>query len=328
MKTFRWLMGDRGSRSRFFYLLALGFFWTGLGGEGWAAAPSITKISLLPTRQLELELAVEVGKSYTFEISTNMVDWEAIGGIESAPASTITISDTDTVDMTPVMFFRLKEGRFTSFGFWLAHYAPAGQFVGGGMTPTVNLPVSFQGYSAGFDAEGDAPYPPPSQVLFTGPAGSGLSAAPASEEYSETDDEGAWYISPNMPSTFGAPTGTWTVNYRGTNITFTSNLDALSRLVLPVPTVQVTEGMLRSVSWVYRDRVTGVALNSPPSYMREIMLQIEGLSGRIYDSPDGDLPSVTTHTLSTPIPWSDVTGVNLAYDDSDDNHYVIFYWRQ
>lgn len=326
MMMTRCATGGRTIRSRFFWALFLGLFLACPGQPAWAAAPSITKITLLPTRQLEFQLALDVGESYTFEVSTNLADWMAVGGIDEAPASSLTVVDENTVDLAPALFFRLKVGRYTRFSFGLAHYVQAGQFSGAATTPTVSLPATFSGYRAWFEAEGDSPYPEVSTVLFTGPAGSGLSATPAALDDSSADE--GWYMSPTVSSTFGAPTGTWTVNYRGTNMTFTSDLDMLSQLVLPVPTVVLANGLVQSVSWVYRDRVSGAALSAPPSYMQQIMVQLEGSSGRLYDSPDGGAPSVTTHTLTEPVTWSEVTGLNMAYDDLQDNHYVIFYRRQ
>lgn len=296
------------------------------GGLARADTPAITKVTLLPTRQLELQFALNVGESYTVEVSTNLVDWVAVGGIEQAPASSMTVIDENTVDLAPALFLRLKVGRYTRFSFGFAHYVQAGDFTGSATTPSVSLPAVFNGYRAMFEAEGDAPYPESGSVFFTGPSGSGASVSPASAEYSETEE--GWYVSEVLPTTFGAPAGTWTVNYRGTNMTFTSQLDALSRLVVPVPTVMVANGRLQSVSWVYRDRVTGAALTSPPSYLQQISVQVEGFSGRLYDSPDGGAPTVTTHTLTEPVTWSDVTGLNLAYDDTEDHHYVIFFRRQ
>ena len=34
------------------------------------------------------------------------------------------------------------------------------------------------------------------------------------------------------------------------------------------------------------------------------------------------------HTLTEQVRWSDVNGLNLAYDDMQDNHYVFFFRRQ
>lgn len=316
-QTFRRLICSR---------LLIGLMGVGASVAGSGAVPSITKVTVLPTRQLELQMALDVGQSYTFEISTNLVDWMAVGGIEDVTTSSMTIVDENTVDLTPLLFFRLKEGRYVRFSFGFAHYIQAGQFEGAATTPTTSFPASFNGYRAWFEAEGAAPYPEASAVLFTGPAGSGFVATPANVEESAVDE--GWYVSPVSASTFGAPAGTWTVSYGGTNMTFTSDLDALSRVVLPVPTVRLANGILEDVSWVYRDRVTGTVLNGPPAYVQQIMVQVEGLSGRLYDSPDGGAPGVTTHTLTEQVRWSDVTGLNMAYDDMEDNHYVLFFRRQ
>lgn len=293
---------------------------------GQAAAPSISKISLLPTRQLELQLAVDPGESYIFEVSTNMLHWMPVGGINNAPASTVTVVNEDTVDLAPAVFVRLKVGRYTRYSFGFMHFADAGQFQGTSLTPAVSLPVSFKNYSAWFEAEGDEPWPEVATVSFSGPAGSNLSGTPASTDYSSSEE--GWYMSPNVSTTFGAPQGSWTVNYRGTNHLFTSNLDILSHLVLPVPSVVISGGLLQSVSWVYRDRASGALLSSAPAYMKQIMVQVEGATGRLYDSPDGGSPVLTSHVLLEPVAWSNVTAVTLAYDDEQDNHFVLFYQKR
>lgn len=291
-----------------------------------AAAPSISKISMLPTRQLELQLAVNVGESYIFEVSTNMLHWRAVGGINNAPASTVTVVNEDTVDLAPGLFVRLKVGRYTQHSFGFMHFVEAGQFQSTSLTPAVSLPVSFRDYSAWFEAEGDEPWPEVKTVSFSGPAGSSLVGVPASAEYSNSEE--GWYMSPNVSATFGAPQGSWTVNYRGTNHLFISNIDMLSHLVLPVPSVVISGGLLQSVSWVYRDRASGALLSSAPAYMKQIMVQVEGTTGRLYDSPDGGSPALTSHVLLEPVVWSNVTAVSLAYDDEQSNHFVLFYQKR
>jgi hypothetical protein len=320
------LTGARTLRSRLLRPLFAAILWILPIAVAWSASSSITKITLLPTRQLELQLEVVAGRSYVFEISTNLSDWMAVGGINQAPANTMTIVDENTVDLAPALFFRLKEGRYTRFSFGLMHFVQAGQFEAAGTTPAVALPATFNSYRAWFEVEGDEPHPLPSTVLFTGPAGSNLSATPAALD--ESNAEEGWYMAPDVSTTFGAPQGTWTVNYKGTNISYTVDTDVLSRLVLPVPTVVIANGLLQSVSWVYRDRVSGAALGGPPAYLTQIMVQVQGMSGRLYDSPDGGSPAITTHTLLEPVTWADVTNVSMAYDDENDNHYVLFYQRR
>lgn len=329
MKTARPNNLQRNPRCSLYHLILTGLCLFGAVSASLAAsAPSITKITVLPNRQVELQLSLEVGQNYTFEVSTNLVHWMAVGGIENVPTNALSVVDEDPTDRSAARFYRMRVGRFTRFSFGLMHFAEGGQFVGGALTPSVSTPVSYHGYSATFDAEGDAPFPSPSQVLFTGPAGSGLTAAPAETDYASIEESFAYYQSPIITSSSGAPTGTWLVNYRGTNMTFTTDLQPLPRLVLPVPTAVVSGGILQSVTWVYKDRLTGQVLSAPPAYMQGIQVQLEGLQGRIYESDyDGD-PAVTTHTLTTQVSWSDVRDFSMAYDDFADNHYVIFFRRQ
>jgi hypothetical protein len=66
----------------------------------------------------------------------------------------------------------------------------------------------------------------------------------------EVDEFGADYFSPNLSTTYRAPSGDWLVNYRGTNVSFAIAFQPLSQLVLAVPSVNVAGGVLKSVSWV------------------------------------------------------------------------------
>ncbi|HWQ93606.1 MAG TPA: hypothetical protein VN673_18235, partial [Clostridia bacterium] len=172
------------------------------------------------------------------------------------------------------------------------------------------------------------PYPAPDEVFFTGPAGSTLVSTPASPDNSGAEEGDAWYQSPSAASPVGAPAGTWTVNYRGTNMTFVKDLQPLPRLVVAVPTVTVENGLVQSVSWIYRDRTTGEVLSAPPAFMQSIQVQIEGQNGRVYGSPWDWDPAQTVHVLSSPVTWSTVRGLNMGYDDWEGNHYVLFFMRQ
>jgi hypothetical protein len=292
-----------------------------------AERPAITNITILPNKQIQLDLVLEQGQSYIFEVSTDLTNWMEVGGLANVTTNRITVVDEDTTDRSSMRFYRMKIGRFQSFIFGLMHFARGGQFAGQALTPAVSYPLAYSDYSARFQAEGDAPYPAPADITFTGPVGSGLNATPANPDNSSFDDEGAWYQSPTLSTSSGAPAGTWTVNYRGTNITFSTDLIPLTRLVVPVPTVTLAGGTLQSVSWIYRDRSTGQSLSGAPSYVQSIQVQMEGFNGRIYESPYNLDPAQTTHTLTSPVTWSDVNTINMAYDDAQGNHYVLFFTR-
>jgi hypothetical protein len=309
------------------YSLIAAIFLTTSGAALAAGQPVITNYAVLPDGTLQMQLLVEVGESYTFEISNDLIHWEAVAGVQTVPTNILTVVDDTPVTSSPSRFYRLRVGRFIRFDFGFSHYAQAGQFGSLSTTPTVSYPVTYNGYRALFGAQGDAPYPNPADVFFTGPAGSGIFSLAASADESEEDEFGADYFTGNLNTTLGAPEGTWTVNYRGTNITHTLGFPPLSRLIIPVPSVVVDAGILKSVSWVYRDRTTGQAIANRPAYMEAIQVQIEGTNERLYDSPENRDPAVTTHVLSSSILWSNVRGINMAYDDTEENHYVVFFPR-
>lgn len=306
------------------------FLCTLAAGCGWAswAADSLLFINptILSGGQLQVQLATEVGQSYTIEVSTNLASWRPVGSIPNVDTNLLTLVDEEPVMASPCRYYRAKVGLTKIYSMWFNHFAEGGGF-SGGLTPAVACPRSINAYTAGFDMENDAPYPEASQVMFSGPAGSGLSQTPADPQNSWTDNEKGNYQSPAVSSPACAPGGNWTVQYKGSNYVFSvAEPQAASRLVLPVPTFIVASDVVQSVSWVYRAPDTGALLSGPPAFMTGIQVQIEGyVGGRIYESPWGDDPAITSHVLEENILWSNVSAVNMAYNDSLGNHYVVFY---
>jgi hypothetical protein len=305
-------------------LLLLGVL---LFGSRAGAAALFTNGMILPGGTLQVQLMCEQGQNYTIEVSTNLSDWVAVGAIEQAPTNLLTLDDPDPVQPGGKRFYRARLGISPKYGFWLMHQTEGGHF-GSALTPTPGYPVSMTAYTAVFEVEYGAPYPPTSQVLFTGPAGSGLSSLPADPNNVFIADSKGTYQSPRISNPPTAPGGAYTVSYQGSNHVF--NLpapQAASRLVLPVPTVTLEGSVIKSVSWSYRSPATGAPVGVP-SFMRGIQVQIEGfVGGRIYDMPWSDNPASTSHQLLQTVIWSDVSVLNMAYDDDLGNHYVIFYHR-
>jgi len=224
-------------------------------------------------------------------------------------------------------YYRLSLNSSASFDISFLEFADAGRF-GGSLTPATSFPVTLDSYSAMLGVDGDTGYPAATNVFFTGPGGSGLTNAPADPNNSNTGGDGAShanYQSPIIINPAIAPGGTWTVNYKGTNQIFSvPDPQAASRVVVPYPTATVSGGILQSVSWVYRDAATGVALGGPPAYMTHIQLQIHGSSAEneLYDS-DNLSPCTTSNVVTSLVTGSDVSGISMAYQDSLGNDYVI-----
>jgi hypothetical protein len=208
-------------------------------------------------------------------------------------------------------------------GFHFLEFASAGNF-GAGLTPTVPFPVTLGSYSALLDVENDLDFPPPENVSFTGPVGSGLSNTAANPDNSWIAADYAVYQSPNVFSPSAAPGGTYVVNYRGTNVTFNvADPQAASRLVIPVPTVTVNGDLLQSVSWVCKNPSTGAILGAAPAHVTAVKVEVDGMiGGRVYDSPELT-PATASHTLATPVTWSNVSMIHMTYDDTLGNHYVV-----
>jgi hypothetical protein len=124
------------------------------------------------------------------------------------------------------------------------------------------------------------------------------------------------------------PTGTWTVSYHGTNLTFNPPAaQATSRLVIPFPTVTVTSGNLTAVSWVYKDAATGSTLGQPPGYLTDLQVQVDVQGqGRVYDSPNVS-PGTTSVGGINGVVWNNVVNLYLVYNDTLGNHYVVSYQK-
>ena len=93
-----------------------------------------------------------------------------------------------------------------------------------------------------------------------------------------------------------------------------------SRLLVPVPTVSVSNGLLQSVSWVYNNASTGAALGAPPAYVTGVQVQKEGTGGgRIYDSLQLT-PIIASDALAARVNSSSINMIHMTYNDLLGNH--------
>lgn len=273
------------------------------------------------------QLRVVPGMTYTVEFSTNLADWTPAEVVSSDATNLLALVDPRGVAGSSRMFYRavLGNGMPAEYHLNFMEFADGGNF-GAGLTPSLATPIALAGYSAWFGVEGDTSYPAPANVFFTGPAGSGLSFASADPSNSYVGASDAGYQSASIASPAAAPGGDWVVNYKGSGITFTlPDPQAASRLVIPLPTVSVSGDVLQSVSWTFHDPNTGALLPAAPSYVTGVQVEIDA-DVRIYNSPTIS-PDTTALTLTSAVNWPSVTGLNMTYDDSLGNHYVIFYHR-
>jgi hypothetical protein len=293
----------------------------------FAQAPVFTNATVVGGT-FSVQILIASNQLYTIQTSTNLTSWSSVGS-NTATNSLITLVDPRGTAGFTRQYYRIMLGAVASFSLQFLEFANAGSF-NSNSTPNTTFPVVLNSYSAGFQVNDDTNYPAATNVFFTGPAGSGLTNAPGDPGNSSINtghDNSAFYQSSLIASPAAAPGGTWVVNYKGSNQTFTvTDPQAASRLVVPYPTLTVSGGVLQSVSWVYRDATTGATLSGAPAYMSNIQLQVYGNSSQptIYNSPNLT-PGTTSHTLTSTVNYSDISGFGLAYQDSLGNNYVVDY---
>lgn len=274
--------------------------------------------------------ALVPGVTYTIELSTNLPLWTPAGLLSSDGTNILTIVDEQPCAENPQLFYRAVMGNRIppQFDLSFIQFANGGRFESG-YSPTVHFPVEVNSYCAMLDVVNDSVFPDPTSVLFTGPAGSSLVNAAAVPANSRISTHWAQYQSPTAPTATGAPGGTWIANYKGKEITFDKpDPQTRSHTVVPFPTVTINNGLIKSVSWVYKDATSGATLPNPPSWIDNVRVQVDSFAGgRVYNSPELD-PNITSHVLTESINWSQVSCVYMAYDDSLGNHYVIAFSKQ
>lgn len=269
------------------------------------------------------ELQIVPGLTYTAEITTNLlVGWTPVERISSTETNRLLLVDTDVLATERQLFYRVALGNrlLPLYRVSFLEFAYGGEF-GRNPTPSPPYPITLNSYRAHFSVVNDLFYPPASTVTFTGPAGSGLTNAPAASRYSGSD--WALYESDPVYEPAAAPGGIWQVSYKATNIIFNvADPQATNRLVIPLPTVTISNDLLQSVSWVYKEPIAGSTLSNVPAYISSIQLQVDGFGGRLYNS--GELPPATTnHVLTSTVTWLDAVMLYMAYTDTLTNHYVI-----
>ena len=210
--------------------------------------------------------------------------------------------------------------------FSFRHFARAGDF-GNNLTPSPIFPVSFLNYGVVLNVSTGTSFPNPTNVFFTGPNGSGFNNAPADPNISGVDGSSAAYFSPRISSPSFGPGGVWDINYGGVLSRFTvPDPQATARLIVPVPTLSVSNDVLSSVVWSYRD-AAGATLTGPPSFMSSIAVQVFDYDGTLSYSSPSLAPTVTQFAFDQVIAWSGVSVVRFNYRDSLTNSYIVIFRR-
>jgi hypothetical protein len=238
-------------------------------------------------------------------------------GYASAPSRNADTTGTNQIvnflvgtPTTNTMFFRHDLG-------------VVGQF-GTSLTPSVTYPVSIKNYRAIFLAF-NQPNPPSSDtVFFTGPPGSGLTNTPADPSLgavqSGTD---VYYFSPPVRNPPVAPGGGWSVAYRtNANNINVPDPQAASRTVVPLPTITLSNGVLRSLTWVYNDQ-SGNPIVGVPIYIETNRIDLLDQNANAFDVEVFPLALGFTYPAANLYPWSSVGTLRMDYYDNLKNQYFV-----
>lgn len=203
----------------------------------------------------------------------------------------------------------------------LVFFFPPGTF-GNGTNGQFLFPTDLQYYYALYNLN-DVNVP--TNVFFTGPNGSGLSNTVSAVFGADNFGNSVWYSSAQIPVPAYPPGGTYLVNYKNQPQPFVlPNPDAANRQVILQPTASVdNSNLLQSLTWSSRDR-NGNLISIPP-YLANINIRIDGIGGRLYDVNLS--PNETSHDLGHPVVWTNVSSIQMVYDDNLGSEYVTFWNR-
>ena len=221
----------------------------------------ITNATVTVDGYANFEVVTPFNGVYSLLISSNMKDWDSVDTLTGPTNRFFINSYPDTLAEMGNVFVRVAVGLVPQYQFNLNFFSTAGTLVAG--TPSVSFPQSVQNYMAFLEVNRIANPAPATNVYFTGPPGSGLTNALPEGSDLDSDNCGANYWAPKLTTPSVPPPGRWTVSYGGTNMFF-DQPDVQTRFVIPHPTVVVSNGLLVSVNWVYRDPTTGQTLSGSP----------------------------------------------------------------
>jgi hypothetical protein len=269
--------------------------------------PQFTNASIAPDGLFEAQLVTELGQDYTIEVSTNLLDWRPHASFSKVATNPVTVVGSPVVVPPGRHFYRARVGSTVLFRFSFNHSA---------LGKWRDYPISF-GCTACLVVDNDTDFPAATNVLFTGPAGSGLTNAPAVATSSVIGTNRATY-GRYCAEVTTTPTGLWTVTYKGTNLGFSmGNPDAAARLVIPDARItELPEEHVR-LDWTYRDTVTGDILRSPPAFMTQVRATLEGVSSPF-------LSPSTTHWILH-VGLSREPCIEMVYRDALENTYEVHF---
>lgn len=274
---------------------------------GRGEPPQLTNASIAPDGLFQAQLVTESGQGYTIEVSTNLLDWRPYASFSEVATNLVPVVGLPVVIPPGRCYYRARVGSTVLFHFSFNH-STLGKWR--------DYPISFD-CTACLAVDNDSSFPAATNVLFTGPAGSGLTNAPAIAASSVIGTNRATYCRYYAEVTT-APVGLWTVTYKGSNLNFSmGDPDAVARLVIPdVRITELPEDYVR-LDWTYRDTVTGDILSSPPALMTQVQATLAGVSSPIF-SP------ATPHWILR-VGLSREPDVDMVYRDALENTYKVFF---
>jgi hypothetical protein len=208
------------------------------------------------------------------------------------------------------------------FSFYFRQFAQAGSFLND-TRATPQFPVNLNAYRTEFTVSGTTNFASPLQVYFTGPAGSGLSNTPCGSSGFVQSGTTGFYFSPIITQPPQAPAGLWSVNYQGPVVNFTwPDPQLASHLVIPVPQVGLSNGMVATVSWSYYNS-SGAAVTQ--SVLDWIQVQELNPAGSVAFSSASLVPSTASYTFTNSLAWTNLATLRFFYEDTLTNYYIISY---
>jgi hypothetical protein len=274
--------------------------------NGKATSAIIPSANLQPSTQYQLEITFVKIKS---EDTTSYPGAVGVVGFNS-------FTDTGLTTTT-------SPGTQVHFAFSLRQFAQGGIFLND-TNSTAQFPVSINGYRAELIVTGTTNFASPTQVFFTGPAGSGLTNTSSGPNGFTQSGTAGLYFSPKINQPF-APGGLYSVSYQGTVTNFTAPDPQVStHLIVPVPKITLSNGQVASVSWRLYDP-SGNALSGTPAALSSIQVQEVDLSGSLVYTSGPLAPSTASHTFTNAFAWTNLASLRFLYGDSLGNSYIITY---
>ena len=175
----------------------------------------------------------------------------------------------------------------------------------------------------------DTELPDPSQVFFSGPPGSQYNNSPAM--FFNPSEDFNFYGITNVSIPPYPPSGTYSVNYKGMDITTdfdTSMAEEYHLVILPAVMLD-SNNNIQSVSWTYRDPTSGDII-SPVFPINGFQFRITRQNGPAFSQVINDqLSNINNLDLSGEnIPWADITNMDLQYNDLQNLTYNSFYIKE